>query len=193
MKPRLLLGGATTAPNRRFREGREIGMALLLCLPLVGCGSSSMDDLRAYTESILSRESPPIEPLPEIKPYEVYAYQSADRKDPFESFIADEPEEQVEAASTSGIAPDPNRNREELEAFALDSLRMVGTVEKTSNIWGIVRAADGTVYQVQVNNYMGRNHGKVTGILEDRIELTEIIPDGTGGWQEREASLALIE
>jgi type IV pilus assembly protein PilP len=153
-----------------------------------------MSDLQSWVSQVLARKSRKIEPLPEIKPYEVYAYASKAARDPFESFVKDEPERPEEQVQiTSGIHPDFDRNREELEAFPLDSLRMVGTVEKDQDIWGIILASEGTIYRIQVGNYMGRNHGKISNIQEDRVELTEIIPDGLGGWQERQASLALVE
>jgi type IV pilus assembly protein PilP len=38
---------------------------------------------------------------------------------------------------------------------------------------------------------MGQNDGKITGIFDDRIELVELVPDGAGGWLERQAKIAL--
>ena len=84
-------------------------------------------------------------------------------------------------------------NSEELEAFELDSLRMVGTLQSESELWAIVVDSTGTVHRVQVGNYMGRNFGKVLEILEDRVELREIVKDADGNWEERNASLALAE
>ena len=40
---------------------------------------------------------------------------------------------------------------------------------------------------------MGQNHGRIIQITEDKIDLTEIVQDGTGGYSERQASLALAE
>ncbi|MCG7971956.1 MAG: pilus assembly protein PilP [Candidatus Thiodiazotropha taylori] len=40
---------------------------------------------------------------------------------------------------------------------------------------------------------MGQNHGRIMLITEDRIELNEIVQDGSGGYIERQASLALAE
>ena len=85
------------------------------------------------------------------------------------------------------------RNREELESFELDSLRMVGTLEDQNTQWGIVRDPGGTVHRVKVGNYMGTNIGKILNIFEDRIELREIIRNPDGRWIEREAALALAE
>ena len=70
---------------------------------------------------------------------------------------------------------------------------MMGTLELNEELWGIVRSPDGTIHRVQVGNYVGRNHGKIVGISEESIDLNEIIQDGQGGWQERDAALALTQ
>jgi Tfp pilus assembly protein PilP len=85
------------------------------------------------------------------------------------------------------------RNREELEEFELDSLRMVGTMEDTTDHWGIIVDTDGIVHRVSVGNYMGMNIGKIVNIFEDRIELREIVKNNQGRWEERQAALALTE
>ena len=41
-------------------------------------------------------------------------------------------------------------------------------------------------------NYMGENDGKITRISEDKIELIELVPTGTG-FLEKEAAIALGE
>lgn len=91
------------------------------------------------------------------------------------------------------MRPDSNRPREALEAFPLDTLRMVGTLDQGGQSWGLVRANDGTIHRVQPGNYLGQNHGRIANITEYEIELVEIVPDGLGGWIERQASLALSE
>ena len=70
---------------------------------------------------------------------------------------------------------------------------MVGTLERDNQIWGLVLNSEGSIFRVQVGNYMGRNHGKITSIMEDSVDLMEITPDGLGGFQERQAAMALVE
>ena len=85
------------------------------------------------------------------------------------------------------------RNKEELEGFELDSLRMVGTMQDTIQIWGLILDPEGAVHRVRSGNYIGRSTGKVTNIHEDSIELREIVQNNQGSWEERKASIALIE
>ncbi len=116
--------------------------------------------------------------------------------DPFEPFYLEPPRptgDGTTAVSDNGISPDFDRNREELESYPLDYLRMMGTLEKGEQFWAILRDPDAIIHRVQVGNFIGQNNGKIPGISEDRIELLEIIPDGRGGWEERQAELALAE
>jgi type IV pilus assembly protein PilP len=169
-------------------------LALLLVVSLAACVSPDMSDLENYTAEVLSRPGGRIEPVPPIKPAESYIYQSAGARDPFQSFF--QPEEpppgprQTDNPFADEIA---THNREELENYELDSLRMVGILEAQESLWGIVSDTAGTVHRVQVGNYMGRNYGKILNIQEDRIDLREIIRDSQGRWEERSATLALTE
>lgn len=155
-----------------------------------------MNDLESYSQEVLARKGSRIDELPPIEPYEVYTYSSSDGIDPFEPFYKEEAAEQDRSGAgvaSSGITPNFDRNKEELESFSLDALRMMGTLEMDEKLWGIVRSPDGTIHRVQVGNYLGQNHGKIVGISEESIDLNEIIQDGQGGWQERDAALALAE
>ncbi len=171
-------------------------------LLLGGCMTpQNSADLETYVQEVLGRSSTKIEPLPPIPPYAVYTYASgqADKKDPFQTFFEKPDQESVQVeqctpgVDPSCIAPDPDRRREELEFFPLDSLRMVGTLEQEGEIWGIVLSSDANVYRVTIDNYMGQNHGRIINIEEEGIELLEIVPNGTGGWLERSTKVALAE
>ncbi|MGR8918661.1 MAG: pilus assembly protein PilP [Gammaproteobacteria bacterium] len=178
-------------------------LPVLLGLVIVstsGCVSKDMTDLEDYAAEVLSRKGGQIEPLPPIKPYERYLYQAeeAGLRDPFRSFFDVEPEiekdQSVADADQQRYATEIlTHNREELESFELDSLRMVGVLENADYMWGIVRDTEGVVHRVTVGNYLGRNYGKITNIQENRIDVREIIKDSQGRWEERAASLALAE
>lgn len=180
---------------------KGIWIASLVCalLSLGGCGTSDMRDLDQYAQDILARPGGRIEPIPEIKPYEAYAYQSAalDARDPFRRFYQKDEEalvEEQDSGLTQAMQDEiQNRNKEELEQFELDSLRMVGTMESGDNQWGIIQDPDGVVHRIMVGNYMGRNTGKILNVFEDRIEIREIVRNSQGRWEERQAAIALVE
>ncbi len=162
-------------------------------LGLSGCAGGSMDDLVGYVGEVRARKSTRIAPLPEIQVPEIYVYSATGEKDPFQAIVDAEPDEQIARGSTSDTAPPQNHIREELEYYPLDSLRMVGTLAMQEDMWALVTAPDGAVHRVQSGNYLGKNYGKITLVAEDHVELTEIVPDGFGGWQERNAKLDLFE
>lgn len=183
---------------------RVLVAMLALCAPLAGCGGGSDADLRTYVAEVKTRPGTPIDELPPIAPYVVYTYPcdgAVPCPDPFEPFFLEPPDPCSNpdapgcGPGTTAGGPSPNfdRNREELESFPLDGLRMMGTLEKGEQFWAILRGPDSIIHRVQIGNYIGQNHGKITEITEDRIVLLEIIPDGRGGWEERNAEMALAE
>jgi type IV pilus assembly protein PilP len=165
--------------------------SFLLVTGLAGCASQDMTDLRAFVEDVKQRPPGRIEPLPEIKEIETHTYSSAELRNPFAPEQSQETQSNV--AQSNGLMPDFNRRKEELEGFPLDSLRMVGTLEQDEFNWGLIKTKDGTIHRVKTGNYMGTNYGKIDRVSEEKIELTEIIPDGQGGYIERQATVALGE
>ncbi len=161
--------------------------ALIAVLP--ACSSQKHSDLDDYVEDIKQKTRGRIEPLPEVKIYDSEVYGASDLRDPFTPY-ADEPSEEL---AEPGLTPNQNRSREALEAFPLDSLAFVGHLERAGNLWGLVQAPDDSIHRVSVGNHLGKNYGEILNISESTIVLKEIIPNGSGGWIEREASLALTE
>jgi type IV pilus assembly protein PilP len=172
-------------------EATRIFAALGLSVVLVGlsgCGRD-MSDLQTYIEDTKARPGGRIEPLPEITPYDSHEYSVANLRPPF---VPDTPAA-TSAAGGGGPRPDENRSREFLEQFSLDTLRMVGTLDLSNNVYGLVQTNDGLIHRVVVGNYMGQNDGKIVSISESEINLVEIISDGLGGYLERPAAVALSD
>jgi len=165
----------------------------LLAATLGGCGGSNTEDLRSYVDNVKASQHSQIDPLPEFAPYETHLYQAADDRDPFTPPVYSAPKNSVAQGSNTGISPDFNRPREPLESEPLDSLRMVGTLERNGSSWALVRMSDSTIHRVKPGNYLGQNYGKIINITESEVEVAEIVPDGLGGWMERQAALALSE
>jgi type IV pilus assembly protein PilP len=165
--------------------------SIILVSSLFGCANPNIDELRSYVDAQKARPPGRIESLPEIKQISTFVFEADGRRDPFMPVDSDQKEEAGFAGN--GISPDFNRRKEELEGFSLDSIRMVGILEQAGVTWGLVKTKEGTIHRVRNGNYMGQNHGRIIQITEDKIDLTEIVQDGTGGYSERQASLALAE
>lgn len=165
----------------------RLRLSVIACtasLVVAGCGSDG-EDLRDFVRNADKSLPRKIEPLPAVKPFEPFAYTGFELPDPFRP-------RKAASRGGGGPAPDLNRRREPLEAFPLDQLRMVGTLERSGELFALVRA-DRTLYRVSRGNYLGQNFGQITEINEAGIKLKEIVQDGAGDWAERQASLSLID
>ena len=96
------------------------------------------------------------------------------------------------ASNAALIAPEMTRRKESLEAYPLDTIAMVGSLNKSGLPTALVKV-DNLIYQIKVGSYLGQNYGKVILITENSIQLREIVQDATGDWIERPASLDLQE
>lgn len=169
------------------RVARLLAM-LIAALVLAGC-TRGMSDLRSWVAQEKAKKGLPIQPLPVIKTFETFKYDDQDKRDPFSPSTT----ELQTNNGTSGPRPDANRAREPLEMFALDSLKMVGTVGVGANMEVLIKDPGGVIHRVHVNEYMGQNYGHITAISEDHVDLVELVSNGNGGWMERPASIALGE
>lgn len=158
-----------------------LGLSALL---LFGCTRSS-DDLIAKVEAIKQERGEPLDPIPVMQTFETFSYAADSLRDPFTPSV-DEDE-----AGGSGPRPDPNRARETLESFPLDTLDMVGSIGTGNALMALIKDPDGVVHRVQAGKFLGQNYGQAIAIYEDRVELVELISNGSGGWTERPASIAL--
>jgi type IV pilus assembly protein PilP len=164
-------------------------LVVVMALGVAACGGD-MDDLDKYINEVKARPGGRIDPLPEITPYEVFTY-VADAEGIRSPFVPDTP--QAAGSAAGGARPDPDRSREYLEGFPLDTLSMVGTLYIGETMYGLVQTADGLIHRVVPGNYMGQNDGRITDISESEIALVEIISDGIGGYIERDAAVSLSD
>ena len=166
-------------------------LVILLCTALLLACSNDMSEVKDAISEIKASTPADIEPIPEIKVYEKYTYQSADLRSPFM------PDEDSEAAANTaqgnGLRPNPNRNKEFLEDFPLDTLTMVGTLNTNKVNYALVLTADGLIHQIRTGNYIGQNEGEILSISDRGIEIRELVPDGLGGYIYRVNELPLEE
>jgi type IV pilus assembly protein PilP len=159
----------------------------MVAVIVAGCGGESHQDLRAWMQEQGKGARGKLDPLPQVKPYEPFTYNAFDLPDPFKP-------RKIEPVKSGGaLAPDLNRRKEPLEAFPLESLQMVGTMQRGRATFALVRTTDRDIYQVRVGNYLGQNFGVIIGISDSEIRLKELVQDGGGDWTERSSTLQLAE
>ena len=152
---------------------------------LVGCGGGGDEDLRAWMAEQGASSRGKIEPIPAMRPYEAFTYNAFDQPDPFKP-------RKIETGKGSR-GPDMSRRKEALEAFPLETLKMVGTLQRGRAMVGLIKATDNRVFQVRQGNYMGQNFGVITTVSEGEITLKELFQDGAGDWAERQSKIMLQE
>jgi type IV pilus assembly protein PilP len=175
--------------KRCARQCAKAMSGLALVAAVAGCaGGGDHSDLKAWMAEVEARPPGRIEPLPPFEQVPPFAYQASAMRSPFEP--------PVKVRTPDGprgpqVKPDPNRPRQYLEQYTIASLSMVGTLAQGNRMYALVQDADGGVHRVQRGDYMGTDHGQIQQIAETEIELIEIVPDGTGGWVQRERTVSL--
>ena len=175
---------ARNAARLRPRVALLLGVAVAATAGLAAC-SSQDDDLQTFITDTNKEAGGRVEPLPEVKPYQTYAYKDASLRSPF---MPSSPN-----AGNPNLRPDAHRNREFLEQYSLDTMKMVGSMQQNGQIYGLVQTKDGLVHRVTTGNHIGQAEGKITEISPSKISVIEIVPDSLGGYMERPAALALNE
>ena len=171
-----------------FKRYKSTLSLILLTIFVTGCGNDNVSDLHDYVASVKAKKVGGIPPLPEVKEYKTYAYEDATLRDPFAPSIS-----RKVVQTNNRYQPDITREREVLEQFPLDTLKMVGSLEQNGERWALIKAQDGTLYRTKRGKFMGQDHGKIIRITETDITLQETVPDGLGGWVRRQATLSVSE
>lgn len=169
-------------------------MRYLLFLPLLfltGC-FQDVSDLQQYMEKVKASTPNRIKPIPPIKEFNHFDYSAFALRSPF---VAPKPEaiqEKMQQMSDC-LHPDPRRRKQPLEKFALESLKMSGTLGEEGIIWALVEASDSTLHRVSIGSYLGLYNGRITNVGQEEIIIVELIPDGAGCWVERETTITMVE
>jgi type IV pilus assembly protein PilP len=170
---------------------RALVAITVAALSLSGCGGEQFSDLKQFVKESGEGLRGRVEPIPEVRQFEPFAYNAFDLPDPFKprKTVAD-----TRRGTGGGPHPDLNRRKEALEAFPLESLQMVGTLEQKQVRFALIKTPDNNLYRVKSGNYLGQNFGVVTSISESTVTLKEVIQDSSSGsWTERTSSLQLLE
>lgn len=168
----------------------NVGLWMVFLVLLVSCGGEEHQDIKQWMKEQSKDMRGRVPPLPEIKPFPIVSYDASALLDPYRSAKIESTKKPDSGGGS--LRPDPNRPREELEKYPLESLRMVGTMDLKGKGFAIIQA-DKKVYRVTEGNYMGLNYGRVIKVTEAEVQLKELIQDTQGIWEERNSSLQLQE
>ena len=163
----------------------------LAAVLVAGCGGEQ-DELQQWMEQQRREVRPNVTPVSAPKRFNPEPYAQLASVEPFSTQKLSVAIKQEARQPNSLLASELNRRKEPLEAYPLDSMGMVGSVNKNGRPFALLRV-DRLLYQVKVGDYLGQNYGRITGISETEITLREIVQDAAGEWIERSAALQLQE
>ena len=168
----------------------RIVMGGLLATLLAGCGDSDVREVRDWMEQVKRDTHPAVKPLPEPKDFLPYAYGARQAVDPFNPNKLLGELARVAATSNNPNQPDLQRPREQLETYPLDTMQMVGTMEKGGVRYALLQV-DRSLYQVRAGQRIGQNFGVVTHVGDDAVDIREVVQDAAGEWTGRMSKLEL--
>ncbi len=160
---------------------------LLSVLLFAGCSAPDNEELQSWMAKVRSEAAPlpASEPRPQV--ITSVTYDPTGLSDPFDAG-------KITAISStlsgSGPHPDMQRPREPLESYPLDSLRMVGTLQRHGKAVALIQA-DKVLYQVRKGQHLGQDQGKVIGISDAAIDIEEIVQESAGAWVTRNVQLLI--
>lgn len=160
-------------------------------LSVTGCsGGDQFADIRVFMQEVENKPRGGIAPLPEFESYQAFTYGASNTRSPFEPPIIVPPKTE-EQKRNIGVKPPKNHVKQYLERFPLSALAMVGTLQKDNATFALIEDSNGGVHRVVVGDYMGDQWGQIESIEDTRIDITEIVSDGAGGWLRRPRTLEL--
>lgn len=168
---------------------------LALAMSLTACTSSSQDELQSWMLSERNSITPSVQPIPEPTKFVPQAYEGERMLPPFSSEkLASvlRGSQSAPVVNAALIEPELARRKQPLEAYPLDIMKMVGSLNREGQLVALVKV-DSLLYQVRPGNYLGQNYGRVTKISETEVVMREIVQDSSGEWTERPAALQLQE
>ncbi len=177
---------------KRYPMDRRVAPALLICATLLAACGAEQEELTQWMEQQRREVKPNVTPLTPPKKFMPQAYVAVGGVEPFSAQKLTVALKQEARQPNSLLAAEINRRKEPLEAYPLDSMRMVGSVSRQGRQYALLRV-DNLLYQVKAGDYVGQNYGKITKISETEVTLREIVQDAAGEWIERASALQLQE
>ncbi|MFT4021880.1 MAG: pilus assembly protein PilP [Acinetobacter sp.] len=163
---------------------------MTMSVMLWGC-DSRMDDVQQEMAKIRNESPLAIAAAPTFDAAPTFLYSAQHLRNPF---LPNSLYTELKVMAGKQVYPDLSRKPQPLEAYALETLKMKGTMHKAAaSLVALIQTPDGNIQPVYVGNYMGLNRGRITRITPSSIELAEILSDGQGGYVERPRNLVLLE
>jgi type IV pilus assembly protein PilP len=175
---------------------KKLWLAVAAAGVLSACGTSDHEEVQKWMAEQRAATKPQVTPIPEPKKFAPQTYTQEKSVEPFSNQKLTQAlkrdSQQAGTASAALLAPELARRKEPLESYPLDSMAMVGSLQKQNHPVALIKV-DNLLYQVKSGNYLGQNYGRITKVGETEVVLRELVQDAAGEWIERTATLQLQE
>ena len=153
---------------------------------LVSCGDGNTPvshPKKGMGPSVEKKKPEPVktEEKKEAEKEEVYTYNPSGRPDPFKPFLQFTSLREV--SRSVPLTP--------LQKFEISQLKLVAILSAPEGNIGLVEDATGKGYFIKKGTLIGKNDGKVSKILSDRVIVEEVFLDVLGQKKVNEVSLSL--
>ncbi|MBN7823803.1 pilus assembly protein PilP [Bowmanella dokdonensis] len=166
-------------------------MIILPALLLSGC-QAQLDDLQQFVAQVQQNTPVSIEPYPQFSKTPAFEYQAGTLRSPFQrprGIVA----ETVQTSKANCLQPDFSRTKQPLERYGTDALAVKGFFARNDQTWALIQTNDGSLFKAGRGDRLGLFFGRITSISDGKVFFTEMLPDGTGCWQEKQASLTMSQ
>ncbi len=179
---------------KRNRSNVEWIIILMICVfGLVGCGggttpssipskpkSTTIEKKKEGTQKLAEKKEVEKKDLEKVEEEE-YSYNPTGKPDPFKPFI--QLTATKESQKSGPLTP--------LQKYDISQLKLVAIITSREGNIALVEDATGKGYFLKKGTLVGKNDGKVTKILKDKVIIEEVYQDIFGQTKFNEISLSL--
>ncbi|WP_158972085.1 pilus assembly protein PilP [Paraglaciecola sp. L3A3] len=164
--------------------------SLLIISLLLGCEAKT-DDLQVFIAEVKQTTAVNIEPYPEFESKPTFEYSAANLRSPFQHPRNTGVEIKKVASQPNCAQPNFNRTKQALEKFGIDALSVTGEFYSNGKKWALIKVNSGDLFKATVGDYLGLFFGRIDSIENGTVSFTEMLPDGAGCWQKKQATLTM--
>jgi type IV pilus assembly protein PilP len=165
---------------------------VLVATLLSGC-EAKVDDLQIFIAEVKQTTSVDIEPYPAFESKPTFIYSADTLRSPFQRPRNTGVIVKAKIASQPDCTqPDFSHSKQPLEKFGIDALSITGVFQSNGKKWVLIKSNTGSLFKATIGDYLGLFFGKIDSIQNGTVSFTEMLPDGAGCWQKKQATLTML-
>ena len=157
---------------------------------LFGC-EAQIDDLQVFVAEVKQTTPINIEPYPQFESKPRFVYSAGELRSPFQHPRNTGAEVKEVASQPNCAQPNFKRTKQPLEQFGVDALSVTGEFVSKGKKWALIKVNSGDLFKATVGDYLGLFFGRIDSIENGTVSFTEMLPDGAGCWQKKQATLTM--